>query len=60
VLLPLQVHFLKDAAEKTFAKCSAKACAFLTLLLAQVPCNVLSGGEGFLICFIFLVTFHRE
>jgi hypothetical protein len=29
---------------------------FFTLL----PCDVLSVGEGFLICFIFLVAFHRE
>jgi hypothetical protein len=32
---------------KTFAKCSAKACAFSALLLAQVPPDVLSGGEVF-------------
>jgi hypothetical protein len=31
-----------------------------SLLLAQVPCDVLSGGEGFLTCFVFLVAFHRE
>jgi hypothetical protein len=30
------------------------------LLLAQVPCDVLSGGEGFLTCFILLVAFHME
>jgi hypothetical protein len=35
---------------KKFAKCSAKACDFSTLLLAQVPCDVLSGGEGLLTC----------
>jgi hypothetical protein len=58
VLLPLQVHFLRDAAEKLLW--SVQQYAFSTLLLAQVPCDVLSGGEGFLTCFIFLVTFHRE
>jgi hypothetical protein len=45
---------------KSFAKCSAKACAFSALLLAQVPCDVLNGGEGFLTCFIFLIVFLRE
>jgi hypothetical protein len=45
---------------KTFAKCSAKECAFSTILLAQVPFDVLSGGEGFLTYFIFLVAFHKE
>jgi hypothetical protein len=31
---------------KTFAKCSEKVYAFWALLLAQVPCDVLSGGEA--------------
>jgi hypothetical protein len=44
---------------KMFAKCSAKACSS-TSLFAKIPCDVVSGGEGFLTCFIFLVAFHRE
>jgi hypothetical protein len=46
----------------TTAVSSAKfaVVAFSTLLLAQVPCDVLSGVEGFLTRFIFLVAFHRE
>jgi hypothetical protein len=36
-----------------------KACAFSTLLLAEVPCDILS-SEVFLIGFCFLVSFHRE
>jgi hypothetical protein len=52
---------------KTSVKCSAKACAFLTLLLAQFPCDVLSGGEVFfdltqimklLICYDSLTNIH--
>jgi hypothetical protein len=45
---------------KKFAKCSAKACDVSTLLLAPVPCDTLSGAEGFLTSFIFLVAFHKE
>jgi hypothetical protein len=30
------------------------------LLLAQVPRDLQSGGEGLLTCFIFFVAFHRE
>jgi hypothetical protein len=45
---------------ENFVKCSAKACAFSTLLFAQVPCGVLSGGENFLTYFIRLVAFHKE
>jgi hypothetical protein len=52
--------FSEECSRKAFAKCSAKACDFSMLLLAQVPCDVLIGGEGFLTCFIFLVAFHRE
>jgi hypothetical protein len=44
---------------KTSARCLANACAFSTLLLAQVPRDVQS-GEGFLTCFSFLVAFQRE
>jgi hypothetical protein len=53
----LRVRFLRDAAEKRLpsiqyssiqvVKYSAKACAFSTLLLVQVPCDVLRGGEVF-------------
>jgi hypothetical protein len=52
--------FSEKCHRKMFTKGSVKACAFSMLLLAQVPCEVLGGGEGFLTCFIFLVAFHRE
>jgi hypothetical protein len=42
------------------ARCLAKACAFSTLLLAQIPCDVRSGEEGFLTRFIFLISFQRN
>jgi hypothetical protein len=45
---------------KTCSKCLAKAWAFSSLLLAQVPCGVLSDGEDLVICLVFLVTFHRQ
>jgi hypothetical protein len=45
---------------KKFNKCLEKACAFSTLHFAQVPCDVLSGGEGFLSCFIFFGRFPQE
>jgi hypothetical protein len=47
-------HFLGDAVEKRLLSVQQKTFAFLTLLLAQVACDVLS-EEGFLTCFIFLV-----
>jgi hypothetical protein len=56
VLLPLQVNFLRDVVEKLLLS----VLAFSMFHLAQVPCDVLGGGEGFFTCFIFLVTFHRE
>jgi hypothetical protein len=45
VLLPFLIHFLRDEAVKSSGKYSAKVCAFFMLLLAQVPCDVLSGGD---------------
>jgi hypothetical protein len=59
VLLPPQVHFLRDVAEK-LARCLAKVCAFSMLVLAHVPRGVLRGGEDFLAFFIFSFVFHRE
>jgi hypothetical protein len=56
VLLPPWVHFLKDAAERLLLSVQ-KACAFSALLLAQVPCDVLSGGEDFFYPFHFLGRF---
>jgi hypothetical protein len=38
----------------------SESVCFFNIAFAQVPCDVLSGGEGFLTCFIFLVAFHRE
>jgi hypothetical protein len=45
---------------RSFAECSAKAYAFSSLLLAQVPCDVPSGEEVFLTYLIFFVAFHKE
>jgi hypothetical protein len=41
-------------------RCSANAWAVSVGLLAQVPCGVRRGGEGFVVCLRYSVVFHKE
>jgi hypothetical protein len=46
---------------KTDTRCSVNAWASFSVgLLAQVPCCVWRGGEGFVACYRYLVVFHKE
>jgi hypothetical protein len=59
-LLFLRVHFMRDAAENLSLSVQRKSMLLRRCFLPQVPCDVLSGGQDFLTCSIYLVAFYRE